>query len=261
MFKSKMTWALASLGVAGLAATQSANAAIALTSPGPSELLLAVVDTVSGSTYYKDLGVSAGSGTAVPNIASFTSTLNDANWTAFTAAAGSNPLQYAVVGGASVASPSAATPNNFVTTTGSFVPTAPTKGNVATWKQLDTFVSVPLNGTDTNNAINSTFFVNATDVNNVLPTWSSAGMQTWKGAGPLNLQDVGSNSFFYDVIAGNGFGASTIALIGSFNLSGNTLTYTSGTGGPAVPLPAAVWLLGSGLMGLAGVGRRRQKAA
>jgi hypothetical protein len=28
-----------------------------------------------------------------------------------------------------------------------------------------------------------------------------------------------------------------------------------------VPLPAAVWLLGSGLMGLAGVGRRRKVQA
>ena len=34
------------------------------------------------------------------------------------------------------------------------------------------------------------------------------------------------------------------------------LSWTSST---AVPLPAAVWLLGSGLAGLAGVGRRRQK--
>jgi hypothetical protein len=31
-------------------------------------------------------------------------------------------------------------------------------------------------------------------------------------------------------------------------------------GGPTVPLPAAVWLFGSGLLGLFGVGRRRAAA-
>jgi hypothetical protein len=37
--------------------------------------------------------------------------------------------------------------------------------------------------------------------------------------------------------------------------------YTGGNpGGPSVPLPAAVWLLGSGLLGLFGVGRRRAAA-
>ena len=33
------------------------------------------------------------------------------------------------------------------------------------------------------------------------------------------------------------------------------------SGGPAVPVPAAVWLFGSGLVGLVGVARRRRKAA
>jgi hypothetical protein len=40
------------------------------------------------------------------------------------------------------------------------------------------------------------------------------------------------------------------------------LTYTvPGSGPPPVPLPAAVWLFGSGLLGLAGIGRRKLVAA
>jgi hypothetical protein len=41
-------------------------------------------------------------------------------------------------------------------------------------------------------------------------------------------------------------------------LSAAGLTLTGS--GSAVPLPAAVWLFGSGLLGLAGVARRKAKA-
>jgi hypothetical protein len=42
----------------------------------------------------------------------------------------------------------------------------------------------------------------------------------------------------------------------------NITALGSGGGGgpPPVPLPAAVWLLGSGLLGLTGVARRKLKA-
>jgi hypothetical protein len=39
-----------------------------------------------------------------------------------------------------------------------------------------------------------------------------------------------------------------------------TLTATSVPGAPAVPVPAAAWLFGSGLLGLAGTARRRRAA-
>jgi hypothetical protein len=262
MFKSKLTLALATVGFAGLAATQSANATSATTSPGPSELLLAVVDTTTGSTYYRDLGVSTSGGTTAPNIASFSQTLNDSNWTAFLSASGSDPLVYAVVGGAHPSLPSASNPNNFVTTTGSNPAGSITRSNVNNWAQIDTFILQPLNlsnASDTSTANNNTYFANAADGNNTLPLFLAQSMQNWKGFGPTNTQSVGQNSFFYDVIAANGFGTATTSLLGTFNLTGNTLTYTA-AGGPTVPLPAAVWLLGSGLLGLAGVGRRRQSA-
>ena len=39
-----------------------------------------------------------------------------------------------------------------------------------------------------------------------------------------------------------------------------TLWGSNGPGGPAVPLPAAAWLFGSGVIGLAGLARRKMAA-
>jgi hypothetical protein len=49
-------------------------------------------------------------------------------------------------------------------------------------------------------------------------------------------------------------GSATLSATGLLTLTGNTVTP------PTVPLPPAVWLLGSGLLGLVGVSRRRKTA-
>lgn len=58
-----------------------------------------------------------------------------------------------------------------------------------------------------------------------------------------------------------GFGVASSAkqsnILGSITLSGNTLTFVTA---PTVPVPAAAWLMGSALLGLGGVARRRNKA-
>jgi hypothetical protein len=40
-----------------------------------------------------------------------------------------------------------------------------------------------------------------------------------------------------------------------------TLTLWGSNGGPAVPIPAAAWLFGSGVIGLAGLARRKMAAS
>jgi hypothetical protein len=52
-------------------------------------------------------------------------------------------------------------------------------------------------------------------------------------------------------------GPVTLSLLGTATLSANGVTFGASGGGTPVPLPAAIWLLGSGLLGLAGVGRRK----
>jgi hypothetical protein len=58
----------------------------------------------------------------------------------------------------------------------------------------------------------------------------------------------------YTDIAGSN---AIVAMLGTVTLSGNTLTLNQA---PAVPVPAAAWLMGSALLGLGGVARRRNKA-
>lgn len=80
-----------------------------------------------------------------------------------------------------------------------------------------------------------------------------------------NLDDrataIGSSIALYGVTGNGGTGTVESYILGSAKLSSNgTLTLTgNGTTAP-VPLPAAVWLFGSGLMGLVGVSRRRKAA-
>jgi hypothetical protein len=86
--------------------------------------------------------------------------------------------------------------------------------------------------------------------------------------GGADLASVGSTAMTLFGFTGNGVNGGTLQsyILGSATLGADgTLQINPNSGGggttSTVPLPAAVWLFGSGLMGLAGVSRRRKAAA
>jgi hypothetical protein len=84
----------------------------------------------------------------------------------------------------------------------------------------------------------------------------------------LSLLLTGSSNFILGLSTDNG--ASWIADAAVVSLGANSYSVTFGTGAnvievdvqiiPPVPVPAAVWLFASGLLGLVGIARRKKAA-
>jgi hypothetical protein len=77
---------------------------------------------------------------------------------------------------------------------------------------------------------------------------------------------VGAGSVFFETLSGLDGSATLFSGTWTLSFNGAVGSATAATlswipTSTSVPLPAAVWLLGSGLMGLAGVGRRRKGSA
>jgi hypothetical protein len=84
------------------------------------------------------------------------------------------------------------------------------------------------------------------------------GAGEWFGTGLSNVNGVDSAANFY-LFTGNGNGGlARVYQFSDITLSADGTLSAGGTTPPPVPLPAAVWLLGSGLVGLTAIGRRRK---
>jgi hypothetical protein len=252
-------------GAAALVAV-SASADVVLPSTGNGELVLFVRNDVTGDVYARGLGVQLDTVLSQASIASgaysapseavpyVLPTMGpDANLTSFLGTAGT--FSWTIMGG----DPTGAVAlgdKRYVTTT----PTNLTDG---------TTVSIAQVSSNFNN-LNQMLIA----VNNALPDasgsstvvngqWRQAGATPGSGGGDWfsaslnNVNDIGSSANFYMLTTAVGSGTQTVRV---YEFADVKLGADGTLSASPVPLPAAIWLLGTGLAGLAGVGRRRRAA-
>jgi hypothetical protein len=268
------------LGLVGLAlAASAAHADVFLPDSGNGELTLFVRNDTTGAVYARGLQIrldgiltqaqiNAGytgdtSLGIVQNIGYALSTIGpDANLSGFLN--GTDAFSWTIMAGDSAGSNNADPARRYLTTTqvvwDESNPNAVTNSNLISFSQLQTvqnLVNENVAGTAAGDG-------GSTAVNG---QWRQVGAVpgsiagNWFGSGPNTVNAVGSAAHLY-VLTTNGGGASGLArtyqgLDVILNANG-TLSAVGDV--PAVPLPAAAWMLMSGLVTLAGVGRRKAVA-
>jgi hypothetical protein len=273
--KTKLTVAAAVASI--LLAGGAAHAAAIVPNTGDGSLLFFVTDTKTNQTYTDVLtqdvnGYFSVAQATVPaptngivNVlngdANFSAPLGgDSVLTSFLTAAGSDPLSYGIISGAysgALGSGQRATGKVRI------VATSLNQSSVLTNLQSQIVNATPSGLNVDVNSLNLNLGGASSTNQGVFGTTTSAGGTALNlYAGGLDMSGVapGTAVTLYGVTGNGTAGGSTTAFsLGTaiFSLATDTLTFTGNGGSTPVPLPAAVWLLGSGLLGLAGVGRRR----
>jgi hypothetical protein len=95
-------------------------------------------------------------------------------------------------------------------------------------------------------------------------TAAYTGATNWFSAGPVNDNALGSSAHFYLITTAQGGNQANLARVYKgvdFTLSNTGVLSSASAEVPQVPVPAAVWLLGSALVGLTGIRRRKLEVA
>jgi hypothetical protein len=284
------------LSVAGALALgyATAHAQIAQPAGGSSDVILfaEIINSTTGNvvaSYARDTGISINSiltslqpqGTAVPSTGFTSLTLPpinitaDANMNSFLALDGAgDSVEWAVQAGqytGTTATGNIGTTGNarFLTTATTGVSSIINKNtlNLTKWANIDAAVTqLNLNiANQSGNPSTKSTFGTATASSGVWDaTASGATVANWLSNGPLTYpglvtDELGANQELYGV---TGNGTSSVKGVQVYDLGALTLSSTGNlTSVSSVPIPAAVWLFGSGLLGLAGVGRRKATQA
>lgn len=254
--KAGIAGALALVGVA-------AHASIAQPSSGASDaILFAEVVNAAGTkllaSYAGDTGLSIASFSSL----SGTKTVlgSDANLAAlFAADASGDQVLFSVQGGQFTSDP-----GTYITTT--------TNNSTGQLHNVNTNVlSNSFQGIDSDvatingNLSNSTFSVEAASASGAgnFDTTNTVSIAFWDGGEVATANTAnGTADSLYKVVATNPnslVSPATSTLVGTASLTAAGLVISANSTTPPVPLPAAIWLLGSGLLGLTGVARRKLK--
>jgi len=276
----KTTYTVAA-AVTALLSVGGAQAASIVPSTGDGSLMFFLTDTTKNSTYTAVLtenvnsyfssaqattpAPTAGVVNKITGDANFQINLSgDANLQSFLTGAGSDPLNWGIIAGAFTGSlGSALRPIGVARYVGTAIadPLAVGMGSITNAMAAGIGGDVSLLNTNLGAASSTT--------NGVFGTASSAGgtsLNYYGGGIAMGGLSVGQAATLYGVTgkgtaSGSGFayslGSATFGAVAG--VGADVLTFTGNSAG-AVPLPGALWLLGSGLFGLAGISRRRLAA-
>lgn len=277
-------WKLKALAAAvSLAVAGPALAAIDASSTGNGELFFSIWDDASQTSYTRDLafnlnefatGNTAG-GTAGTTNPGFTAVYAaDATFTTWltttVAAANLGSLRWNVAGMDSQGLAGAS--NNRYLTTAASTPTPPPSTTLLNgWNDAADNYIVGVNSgpwvSGSHAPVDGSSVISSSDNANGYANSASWG-DKWSGKASFsNAAAIGQSLFFYLLFGG----ATTSAAPGvdQFDNANGAFTWTLASDGTlsyaqsaaVIPIPGAVWLLGSGLLGLAAVARRRKQAA
>ena len=272
------------------AAAGQASAAITTSAGGNGEMFLSAYDAAANKSYTRDLGITINdflnAGTTAP-VAGSTYTFDpaatpstapgnvatpgykltfgaDSLLQSFMGAAGSGALNSGIIWGIGAADSNGV--HRYLTTTNASATTLGSLngGQLRTFRNVDVYLGAA-------NAL-GTNFTGTNGSNTATPADGAAYFPTsfgtnWVGSANFDsTAAIGQNLNFF-MLNTVGTGSTTPITVTEYkNASGNavwnlasngTLTYSAPS---AVPVPAAVWLLGSGLIGMVGVARRRKVA-
>jgi hypothetical protein len=185
----------------------------------------------------------------------------------FAADASGDTVWFAVLGGqysgnATTSNFKAAGVAQFITTTNNNSTTALSNANTSTLVKYS-LINEDISNINLNSGGASSIEGSSPATAGIWDVTNTSGLSFWDGGATSNGNTVGSAENLYSVTAGSPAGITTrvsYTLEGTASLTAAGLELASAnTTPPPVPLPAAVWLLGSGLLGLTGVARRKLK--
>jgi hypothetical protein len=239
----------------------SAFAAIPIPSTGSSDLILVVQNLTTDATYALDTGISINS--LLPNSGLVAgASLNDTAFTGITKSIGASTLlgQFLAANPAScdgwaLEAPGAA---KGIFSSESFTASP---SNLA-GKNLSPTFGAYLGGigNDIGQNIGGMFALQSATESTAV-TYSGTAPKKYNFTSVADFDQLGESSALYGFTGNGNTSKLQTYILGSVVLSATgTLTFSPNAHTAPVPLPAAAWLFGSGLLGLVGVSRRRKAA-